>query len=283
MIFVDPKVIDAVMPDRIKADLDKATTELLSLPESARASFIEDKRNQKIWQDARRELFKVLHPGHSQFVTKCWYCETLVKSRADLALEHFRPKSSHSGFEWDGAYWWLSFSYQNYRIACPACNLAKSNHFPLHKDCRRATRPDDDLEDEVPLLIDPTEGEQVCYLAFDREGRVHPAWENGVARQMADTTIRICRLNQRRNDDLELIEARKQVWMLVDDLIEDADAAWCEWNKTGDPKARKRFEHKNKLLRLRIEDRAEYAAVARTCCRAKGKKWLIDALANGWK
>ncbi|MCX5395947.1 HNH endonuclease [Streptomyces sp. NBC_00102] len=153
---------------------------------------------------------------------KCWYCETTIQ-RADITVDHYRPKSEVLGEPGHGGYWWLAYTIDNYRIACKHCNSggarfdgrregrAKSSRFPLLAG-PRAWRQRDDLHLEQPVLLDPARIGDPDLLGFDTAGfarRSHTPYSQAEARRgvcRADETIRILALN-----DTQIIEHRRRL------------------------------------------------------------------------
>ncbi|WP_244290873.1 HNH endonuclease [Streptomyces virginiae] len=145
---------------------------------------------------------------------KCWYCETLIV-RADVNVDHFRPKSEVLDVPGHPGYWWLAYDVSNYRIACKHCNSggaryngvpegrAKGSQFPLLAGTRARTSLDD-LEREQPLLLDPAHQGDPDLLGFDTAGYARRGntpyssaeADSGLCR--ADETIRILALNDSR-------------------------------------------------------------------------------------
>lgn len=67
---------------------------------------------------------------------KCCYCEKKIPTAGGgQGVEHFRPKGKYPG---------LKDEWRNLLHACPACNGAKREKFPMQ-------------EDGTPLLIDPSD------------------------------------------------------------------------------------------------------------------------------
>ncbi|REK89631.1 HNH endonuclease [Streptomyces inhibens] len=132
--------------------------------------------------------------------------------RADVNVDHFRPKSEVLGEPSHRGYWWLAYKIENYRIACKHCNSggarfdgvpegrAKGTRFPLLAG-PRAWHPKDDLDLEQPLLLDPAQRGDPGLLGFDTYGYARRSdtpysqdeAQSGVCR--ADETIRILALN----------------------------------------------------------------------------------------
>lgn len=139
---------------------------------SVRSSIL--KKNEDHWKnDTLRDYLRSLSLG------KCWYTE--VKFAADyLQVEHFRPKASvknenkevcHDG------YWWLAFSYSNYRLAKPMPNIRKGVYFPLRRRAMAACDPRTPISYEIPMLLDPANEEDVAMLGFNSHGMPEPCKE----------------------------------------------------------------------------------------------------------
>ncbi|MGW2649880.1 HNH endonuclease [Streptomyces sp. NPDC001393] len=145
---------------------------------------------------------------------KCWYCETFIL-RADVNVDHFRPKSEVLDVPGHPGYWWLAYDVSNYRIACKHCNSggaryngvpegrAKGSQFPLLSGTRARTSLDD-VEREQPLLLDPACKGDPDLLGFDTAGyarRTNIPYSSAEAKSglcRADETIRILALNDSR-------------------------------------------------------------------------------------
>ncbi|MGW0692797.1 HNH endonuclease [Streptomyces sp. NPDC002738] len=167
---------------------------------------------------------------------KCWYCETLIV-RADITVDHYRPKSEVLDVPGHPGYWWLAYEVSNYRIACKHCNSggaryngvregrAKGSQFPLIGGTRARTSVDD-LNSEQPLLLDPAHPSDPDLLGFDSAGYARrsntpysPAETNrGLCR--VDETIRILALN-----DSHLVPLRSR-------LMREVTVLACYGDKT---------------------------------------------------
>lgn len=66
------------------------------------------------------------------FNGKCAYCESML-ILADYHIDKFRPQVA-SNTDGKGSlrhYQWLSLEWENQYLACPACNMAKRDLFPV--------------------------------------------------------------------------------------------------------------------------------------------------------
>lgn len=87
---------------------------------------------------------------------QCWYCENKI-SGSTPEIEHFRPKSKVTECNTHPGYWWLAYTFSNYRFSCSICNnqAHKGNKFPLVDEDQRANTETCDLTLEEPQLLDP--------------------------------------------------------------------------------------------------------------------------------
>ncbi len=128
---------------------------------------------------------------------KCAYCECYLPLQYH-DVEHYRPKSH---------YYWLGHEWKNLLYSCERCNrLYKKTRFPLAADSIQANAPADDITQEHPLLINPSEIDPALHIRFDK----HEA--KGVTPE-GKMTIEVFHLND-RNECPELIDNRKQLYEL---------------------------------------------------------------------
>jgi hypothetical protein len=109
----------------------------------------------RIWRMLNKQLAKVSFE-------KCWYCQS-KDIRSPKPVDHFRPKSAVKECPEHPGYWWLAFSWENFRYSCTYCNSAhenerkgggKQDHFPIIDPKKRQFKPGTLLE-EKPVLLDP--------------------------------------------------------------------------------------------------------------------------------
>jgi len=111
-----------------------------------------------VWGDLKQYLFELFHG-------KCAYCENKPQDVTDGDVEHFRPKGAVAEDPGHPGYYWLAYEVTNLFPACPRCNQrGKGTHFPVAGT--RATGPDDPLDAEKPLLIDPHRDSPADHLQF---------------------------------------------------------------------------------------------------------------------
>lgn len=127
------------------------------------------------------------------FNKKCAYCESRFVAVQPMDVEHFRPKLAVEGDSDHPGYWWLAASWSNLLPACIDCNRRRYNDlysadedaersralagkkdlFPI-LGAARARKPDDALDNEEPLLIDPTVRDPQAHLGWNtvnKDGR----------------------------------------------------------------------------------------------------------------
>ena len=119
---------------------------------------------------------------------KCWYSEA-PPGAGDYEIDHFRPKNRSK--QYDGTplkpngYWWLAYNWRNYRLAGGLVNKrrrdrlgadeevkGKGDYFPL--DIAGGSiicePPNDNLNHELPILLDPTNLYDTSLISFDKNG-----------------------------------------------------------------------------------------------------------------
>lgn len=108
---------------------------------------------------------------------KCAYCEADLRPVTNGEVEHFRPKGGYvdelTGKLNTPGYTYLAYEWTNLLLSCSRCNGAanKGNRFPLADETTRAADHPGQLNQEVPLLVNPS---------VDRPRR-HVRFRNGVA------------------------------------------------------------------------------------------------------
>ena len=161
------------------------------------------------------------------FHGKCAYCESFYAGLQPVDVEHYRPKGEVEGVSGHPGYWWLAMEWSNLLPSCIDCNRrrnqktpkpgenrlvvlradgdfdrsrsilsGKQSAFPLLEGSPHAARPDDDIEAEKRLLLDPTRDDPDQHLVFhvDREHLVSlvypmpldPAETTGLPEAIAD-------------------------------------------------------------------------------------------------
>jgi len=164
--------IDLVTPlEEAQREVDSETD-----PEQRKVLF---KKYQPRWTALRPYMARLSHG-------KCWYTES-KNPGFDNDIDHYRPKGSvdvEKGEREHGGYYWLAFYWRNYRLSCRHSNRfrvhpeteetgGKGDRFPLLDPGRRLRTPtlrQMDLDDEQPLLLDPTRSGDEAVISFNAKG-----------------------------------------------------------------------------------------------------------------
>ncbi|SHM52003.1 HNH endonuclease family protein [Flavobacterium saccharophilum] len=227
-------------------------------------------KDNPIWQD-----LVVIFKGLSN--NKCWYSEA-QEVMSDMDIDHFRPKNEAKQIVEgkiiirDG-YWWLAYDWKNYKLSSIYSNrLRKDKHtdenesygkgsfFPLRNGCIAATC-DEELDDEVIYLLNPTNPNDPDLLFFSEDGKAIPSVEQesepwNYAR--AEVSIDIYHLNH-----TPLKDARLVVWNLCQRKIDQIKLINQKAHRTAGDNAR--IEIIKTELREMILKSSEFSAVALAC------------------
>lgn len=183
-----------------------------------------DARTQTPFADRPKFIFKTSIYRHQNVVFilendiynhKCVFCETDCTAGARLQVEHYRPKSEVKNEPAHAGYYWLAYEWTNLLLACSACNIAKSSHFPIQnvRCIAYQTLPNGEidvskshilhliLQNEQPLLLNPETDDPRLHLVFLPFGKITHKTIQG------DTTIKTIKLDRKR-----LTIARKKVY-----------------------------------------------------------------------
>lgn len=173
MIYIKRDI--SLIPDKVLKVAQRAQNKLESLPVEERSDFIKKKAH--IWRGFSKYLSKMSYG-------KCWYSES-KDAGANFDVDHFRPKAEAKRCsvvtDMDG-YAWLAFDWENFRLAAQNTNrlnkdeitqitFGKGSWFPLLEGSSKACWDDRCIEREKPLLIDPTNKNDLEYIDFDESGR----------------------------------------------------------------------------------------------------------------
>ena len=148
-----------------------------------------------LWsKPAVRQKLATMHNG------RCCYCERLRDTSREADIEHFRPKTEVSGkAPSKPGYWWLAYDWENLLFACKTCNEEhKKTQFPIRGT--RATAPDNDLEGEGALLLNPVRDSPEQVIGFDHSVVPGEVWVYGIGADSdrGNITVRVCGLNRAR-------------------------------------------------------------------------------------
>lgn len=92
---------------------------------------------------------------------KCCFCESKLAHIGYGDVEHYRPKGGYKQNESEAlqplGYYWLAYDWNNLLLSCTLCNQQyKKNLFPLLDANKRARNHHEDINQEQPLLINPS-------------------------------------------------------------------------------------------------------------------------------
>jgi len=191
---------------------------------------------------------------------KCCFCESQVTHVDYGDVEHFRPKGGFRQKESDPlsrpGYYWLAYAWSNLFLSCTLCNQRyKKNLFPLIDPAKRARSHHDNVGDEQPLLINPSEDDPEKHIGF-REEIAYPV--RGSRRGKA--TIRALgldrpELEERRRERLATAELISQTVKVLTD-IRDRNGAL-------EPKLEALLEEHRAALARYLDPTAKYSAMLR--------------------
>jgi hypothetical protein len=258
--------IDTTKEKPPKAWLNKAKklTEQLTAIDDINKKIAFIKKHQKVWKELEGFLKKLSHD-------KCWYSE--AKDCASYwHVDHFRPKSEVKGLNGEKfeGYWWLAFEWRNYRLSGSAINTPKSSKFPVRTGTQRATNPANDINDEEPYLLDPTNTIDSGMLAFDEEGMPKSLCvEDGWNKERVDVSIEILNL---KFDSL--VQARKRVWFECNNKINEAVNLLGDINRDKSTTKNKKFGALIEDIKQMISETAPFSMAATACVESQGIPWL---------
>jgi hypothetical protein len=187
-------------------------------------------------------------------------------------VDHFRPKNAVAESPGHKGYWWLAFKWENYRFCCTFCNCrridqttgdggGKADHFPLKDEARRARSPEDKLDHEEPMLLDPFAAADPGHLWFDEDGQAVPNPRSGDPKSYpcirAESSIRFFHLNH-----TDIVERRKALCSMLRRRVQEADRYFEKYHG-GDAVARGAFADAVIDLRARLAAKEPYSATAR--------------------
>lgn len=242
----------------------KKSKALLRQLKTTKKKEIRDKiitNNQKHWSELKSWL-------RTFSDDKCWFTEARDLC-SDYHVEHFRPKKISKDLDnvtHDG-YWWLSFDWENFRLCGSIPNTHKSTYFPLHKDCSRALNQLEDIRDENPLLLDPTNPNDPKLISFIPTGDAVPApIAKGWSFERAENSIRLYGLN----DYPPLINARQVVWETCKQCLKEyIDELQISENmeiigRNNIASRQKMIDIGERIFKL-VDKKSEFSSVARAC------------------
>lgn len=260
------RYIDVTNKKPSKAWLKKAKklTEQLCAIDSIDGKIAFINKHQKTWKELEGFLKTISHG-------KCWYSE--AKDCASYwHVDHFRPKAEIkdlSGQKFEG-YWWLAFEWKNYRLSGSAINTPKSSKFPVRSGTDWAVVPEDDIDDEKPYLLDPTNTIDPGLLTFDEEGMPKPLCvEDGWNKERVEISIDILNLKYD-----SLVQARKKIWFECNNKINEAVNLLRDIDHDKSTTKKTRFRSLIEDIKQMISGKASFSMAATACVQTQGIPWL---------
>ena len=278
MRHIGQQLVGQNLPDRWGDRAKQAETAVAEVTSDDRAAAV--KQHRGVWRELK-ETLRTASRG------KCWYCES-IDVRSDNAVDHFRPKNAVAECHDHNGYWWLAFDWRNHRFCCTYCNSrridqatglggGKADHFPLRDEAHRARTPEDGLDAEEPVLLDPTIAADPGLLWFDENGEAapHPICGDSdrYTHRRAKTSIQLYHLNHQ-----SLVEQRKALCSAIRWHVQKADGYFGKY-MNGDATAQGAFGATIEDLRKRLLMDAPYTATARAMLMGlRGTHPVVDAI-----
>lgn len=172
------------------------------------------------------------------FENKCAYCENFLEE-SGWNVEHFRPKGRLAEIENHPGYYWLTYDWNNLLPSCIPCNQyrkdyptwedrtfgttgGKVDHFPIDDENFRAFKPEDPIDKESPLLLNPCVDNPEKYFTYDVFGNILVLGDE----KKAQKSIEIFNLNRKRLKKRRkiIIEATIAFVKVIEDLKISGDS-----------------------------------------------------------
>lgn len=204
MKFVDLNKV--YVPSEWEELVREMVAEIGAMPAEERAKCL-DKESYAVW----RLMTTILERASGG---KCFYLDVEITG-AEGEVDHFRPKrgvqpSDLAKDKPHDGYWWLAFTVNNFRFSSQTSNrlskdgetgvtCGKGTRFPLLDPEKRANS-EAEMDQEVPLLLDPTKAEDVKLLGFNDAGEAEPSMEakDDTARKKVEVSIECYNLNNEK-------------------------------------------------------------------------------------
>ena len=262
--------INGVPPADWVAEAEAVTQQLRdAVNKQARDAIID--ANDGLWRDNRIREWLL-----GQFNNKCWYSEA-QDSAASIHVDHYRPKGrvkQERGAKPEEGYWWLAFTWDNYRICGQLLNVKKGDLFPIIEGMRCTADNTVRLELEAPVLIDPL-SDQTRLISYEKDEDACIAvaaagiTESDITR--ATATIEILGLNLRQR----LNEKRNEFW-------DKCMMKIAEYQNASGPHALRVFTQSSAKAALKemIDYKSEFSSVSEACIRKNAPESLLAAVFN---
>lgn len=244
------------------------TKQLSALSPDERNKFIDD--HEDYWSKLKPYYFSLSNG-------KCWYTEAKDISSI-YHMDHFRPKKKTITLKKDcpvkttnnsEAYWWLSFDWENYRLSSSIPNTSKNNYFPLMLGTSAASSKEE-INEEWPGLLDPTDVDDVALVGFGEDGKVCPTCpDNTWDADRVRISARVYNL-----DNVTLTDARKEIQQTCKRLIQEIKKIQKDYAETHSTIYRDTYKSKVRELRDMTKPTAELSAVARNYIKSQPEEFI---------
>jgi uncharacterized protein (TIGR02646 family) len=200
--FIDLELLDRTIPglQGVLDDLEAARVEVIAEDDPKKRKALVERHSTR-WTAMREYLAELSY-------NKCWYVECRNPGTDD-DIDHFRPKLRVDEARDHPGYYWLAFDWHNLRLSCHRSNRlrrnlaagetgGKADHFPLIEPARRAYKPEDDLDEEEPEILDPTNPADPPLITFIQNGeaQLSPRYKGvAVAERRFECTRLLLHLN----------------------------------------------------------------------------------------
>ena len=283
MIHISLDEIKREIPHGWFVTADKALADVTVITDPKERAEAINKRAD-VWKELRQKLAELRKD-------KCWYCES-NDGRSDRPIDHYRPKNAIAECDNHDGYWWLAFSWDNFRYCCTFCNSrrvdkehgtsgGKHDHFPIWKDGIRATFDNcspDDLEREKPLLLDPCCMTDPPLLWFDENGKPAPnphlcGSEGTFLHERVTASIRLYHL-----DHHTIVDRRQQLYQTVKLKMAQAEEKLRRWRDNADMTAQQSLMEEVEELKKFTSPERPYSAAAKCAIMALRGSYTVAEL-----
>ena len=251
--------------EKAESDANQSGLDIASARKKAVTEGLKKKSRQILW----RELAPYLQSLRND---KCWYSES-KNPGSDKDVDHFRPKNAVAEDPAHEGYWWLAFTWINYRYSCQWCNQrridatngtdgGKLDHFPIANESFRSLKEADNWKKEDVDLLDPIDPEDWKLLTFRPNGQPIPLKPPGTREHdRAKTSIQVYHLHY-----YEFVKGRKAKATSVRLLVQEMEEIYP---KIDDLEIKALYKERQKALLRLIHPDAEYSAAALVYAKAE--------------
>ncbi|WP_457626452.1 hypothetical protein [Persephonella sp.] len=253
-------------------EAERHLDKLKDMTHEERAEYL---RKNNIWTKLHRYLAELSH-------NKCWYSEAPANS-SEWDIDHYRPKNRSKDINGkvilEDGYWWLAYDWTNYRLTGSLINRrrkdklsdseevgGKGDFFPVYYKDKAGN-----LEEEIPLILDPCNPRDPSLLTFDIDGNPIPAIPKSQRLDYLKVCVSIKLLNL-KNEQLRRL--RKQTWENCERKILEALNRYKEIKRNPmvdsnekTTSIRNIIEILFKDLYLMLDDSKPFTSVVRACIK----------------